>query len=104
MDGFRVSTPRCGYEVKVGEHFFARVGLLQGANAGKVKFRVMIRPEGGPNTWIAAVNDSYDGKIKTIDVLLQAYVGKKADFILEVQANGSSDQDWATWVEAKIIR
>lgn len=92
------------YKVKSGEHFFAQVGLLQNANAGNVKFRVMIRLEGGTNIWIAAVNDSYDDTIKTIDVPLQAYVGKKADFVLEVQANGSSAQDWATWVEAKIIR
>jgi hypothetical protein len=93
-----------GYEVKVGEHFFAQVGLLQGAGAGKVKFYVIIRLEGGEETTIAEVKDSYDGTIKTIDVPLQAYVGKRVLFRLEVRANGSSAQDWAAWVEAKIIR
>ena len=91
------------YIVQPGERFFARVGLLEGAYDGDVTFRVMIRPEGSNNTWIAEVSKSYSSPI-TIDVSLEPWVGKKADFILEVQANGSSAQDWACWEEAKIIR
>ena len=92
------------YIVQPGERFFARVGFLEGAYDGNVTFRVMIRPEGGNNTWIATESKSYGSPIKTIDVPLEPWIGKKADFILEVQANESSEQDWACWVEAKIIR
>lgn len=92
------------YIVQPGERFFARVGFLEGAYAGDVTFRVMIRPEDGNNTWIATESKSYGSPIKTIDVPLEPWIGKKADFILEVQANESSEQDWACWVEAKIIR
>jgi len=92
------------YVVQPGERFFARVGFLEGAYRGDVTFRVMIRPEGGGNTWIAEVNKSYGSPIKTIDVPLGPWVGKKADFVLEVRSNDSSEQDWACWIEAKIIR
>jgi len=92
------------YIVQPGERFFARVGFLESAYAGDVTFRVMIRPEDGNNTWIATESKSYGSPIKTIDVPLEPWIGKKADFALEVQANESSEQDWACWVEAKIIR
>ncbi len=93
-----------GYVVQAGDHFKATVGLLAGANAGNVRFRVMLRPQGGTNTWIASVTDSYDGNLKTIDKSLNAWAGKKIDFILRVEANGSSSQDWAVWKYAYISR
>ena len=92
------------YIVQPGERFFARVGFLEGAYAGDVIFRVVIRPEDGLNTQVAEVRKSYGSPIETINVPLEPWVGKKADFVLEVQADESSEQDWACWVEAKIIR
>ena len=92
------------YTVQSGDFFFAQVGLLEGAEHGDVTFRVMILPDGGPDTWIAEVNKSYSGSIKTINAPLHPWVGKRAYFILEVQSNESPQQDWAGWVEAKIIR
>ena len=92
------------YIVQPGDRFVARVGFLKRADGGEVTFRVMIRPDGGPNTWIATETKAYDGTMKTIDVALQPWAAKRADFVLEVQANGSSLQDWAVWEEAKIIR
>ena len=93
-----------GYRVKAGEHFYARCGLIKNATAGKVRYKVMIRYEGGPNTWIFDGIKSYDGTIKTIDVDLTPYAGKKADFILQVSAEGTASQDWAVWEQARIIR
>jgi hypothetical protein len=93
-----------GYVVQSSDRFVARVGLLQGANAGSVVFRVMIRPEGGPNVWIGSVSDTYDGSLKTMDIPLSPWAGKRADFILEVDAGPSSGQDWAVWVDARIVR
>ncbi len=93
-----------GYVVQSGDHFKATVGFLKGASAGKVRFRVMIRAQGAGNTWIANVTDTYDGNLKTIDVSLDPWAGKKADFILRVEANGPATQDWAIWKSAYIAR
>jgi hypothetical protein len=93
-----------GYVVNSRDRFQATVGLLQGAAAGNVRFKVMVRPEGGTNQWIADIVDAYGDGLKQIDVGLASWAGKRADFILEVHANGSSGQDWACWVSAKILR
>lgn len=93
-----------GYKVKAGEHFYARCGFIKGAAAGKVRYSVMIRCEGGQNVWIFEGVKSYDGTLKTINVDLTPYAGKKADFILKVSAEGTSQQDWAVWEQARIIR
>ncbi len=93
-----------GYTVEEGDRFQATVGLLQGAAAGDVIFKVMIRLEGGDNRWIASVRDTYGDGLKTLDVDLTPYVGSRADFILRVEAGESSEQDWACWGEAAIYR
>ena len=94
-----------GYEVEAGDYFYARVGFPKNAmGIGNVRFRVMIRPEGGPCTWIADVTDAWDGVLRTIDVDLSPYANKKADFILNVHTNGSPIDDLAVWVEAKITK
>jgi len=93
-----------GYTVKPGEHFYAEVGFVKNAVNGKVRYKVMIRPEGGANTWIIDTVKSYDGTIKVLDANLTPFAGKKADFILDIETEGSSQQDWAVWSEAQIIR
>jgi hypothetical protein len=92
------------YIVQANDHFYSQVGFIKGASAGNVRFRVMIRTNAG-NVWIADVAKAYNGALGTIDIPLSAYVGKKADFILEVDANNpNATQDWATWVNASIYR
>jgi hypothetical protein len=92
------------YTVQANDHFYSQVGFIKGASAGNVRFKVMIRTTAG-NVWIADVTKPYNGSLATIDVPLSAYVGKKADFILDVDANNANaTQDWATWVNASIYR
>lgn len=93
-----------GYRVQNSDRFQGQVGLLRNAAAGNVRFKVMIRPEGGPNQWIVDMIDAYGDGLKNIDVGLSSWAGKRADFILQVDANGSSGQDWACWISAKIMR
>ena len=93
-----------GYVVQEGDRFRATVGFLNGAGDGNVTYKVMIRPEGGGNTWIAEVNDTYGDGFKKIDVDLTPYAGKKADMILQVDAGADSSQDWACWLDAAIYR
>ncbi len=92
------------YVVQESDVFVATVGLLKNAGNGNVTFKVMIRVEGAGNSWIAEVNDTYDGKLQSINVSLSPWAGKRADFILTVEAGGSSSQDWAVWTNAKIWR
>jgi hypothetical protein len=92
------------YKVLAGDHFYARVGFIKNASAGKVRYQVMIRCEGGPNVNIADAVKAYDGTLKTLDIDLTPYAGKKADFILRVSAEGVSTQDWFAWEEARITR
>ncbi len=102
--GDYVKIYQSGYRVEEGDRFRASVGLLQGAGAGDVTFRVMIRLEGGTNLWIASVRDTYDGSFKNIDVDLSEYVGKRADLVLRVEAGETAAQDWACWSRAAINR
>ena len=93
------------YTVQASDHFYSKIGFMKGASAGNVRYKVMIRPEGGPNVWIVDMIKTYNGALVTLDVPLSAYAGKKADFILEVDANNpSATQDWACWVNTEITR
>ncbi len=94
-------------EVKPGYYFYGLVGLLEGASAGDVKFWVYIRSDGESewDTLVHGVEDIYDYRIKAIAVPIPpAYFGKNIDFSLRVSANGEPLQDWATWVDAKIVQ
>jgi hypothetical protein len=92
------------YTIQAGERFYAKIGFDNGANVGNVKFTVYLRPEGMASVKIVDVLKTYSGDLRTVEVPLGAWVGKKADFILKVDANGSSGQDWAVWAVARIIR
>jgi hypothetical protein len=72
-----------------------------------VLFEASFREAGvyGPVSSIFSVADSYDGSLKTIDVPFPPdSFGKQVNFYLQVRTNGPSNQDWAAWVEARIIR
>ncbi len=93
------------YVVGKDDYFYAWVGLLKGASAGNVTFRVYIQPVGSPSKPVTSLNDTYDGKVKNIEVNLAAWRGKKIQkFILRVDAGPSASQDWAVWSSAVIYR
>jgi len=90
------------HEIRPGEHFYARVGFLEtpSPRAGDVEFRVNLS---GADP--LSLHDTYDGEIRTIDYRFEPeHFGQTFNFGLWVLANGTSQQDWAAWVEAKIIR
>ena len=106
-DGYIYGYYPIAHLVKPGERFVAKVGLFQGAGAGNVLFEASYREAGvyGPVTLMFSVVDSYDSKLKTIDVPFPPEsFGKQVNFYLQVRTNGPSNQDWAAWVEARIIR
>jgi hypothetical protein len=93
-----------GYTIEEGDHFRATVAFRQGAGAGKVTYRVMLRAESSGNTWIAQHTHTYGDGLATINADLSDYAGQRADVILRVDAGDSSEQDWACWVRAVIYR
>jgi hypothetical protein len=94
-----------GYSVQASDTISGKVGFISGAGAGNVTFKVMIRPQGGSNTWIVTIPLAYADGVKPFNQPLGAYAGRRADFILEVDANNHlAGQDWAVWQDVKIIR
>ena len=92
------------YTVQVGDRFYATVGLLQGANAGEVTFKVILRASSSGTVVLAQTPDAYGDGLKTIDVDLSPYAGQGADMMLQVDAGDNADQDWACWLRAVIYR
>ncbi len=93
------------YTAMKDDFFYAWVGLLKGASAGNVTFRVYITPSGSTPKLIASVVDTYDSKLKMIKVPLSAWRGKRISyFTLRADAGSSPSQDWAVWASASIYR
>jgi hypothetical protein len=97
-NGF-ISGKYSGVYVPPGAKLRIKVGLINGAAAGNVEFRI---GKFGAVSTISAVVAYADG-VKVMEADLSAYAGQTIDFVLGASANGSSGQDWAAWAEAKII-
>ena len=93
--------------IKPGCYFYALVGLQQDAFAGDVIFKLYIR-KNKDTEWTelsSGVYDWYDYKIKPMVIPIPPqYFGEQPDFRLRVNTNGEPFQDWAVWVQAKLIR
>jgi len=119
--------PTNNIEIEPGDRFVARVGFLEGAEAGDVTFLVWYVPaiavldaQQSPTFvaytavrpiqpyLVAEVSDSYDRQLRRIEVDLTEMVDSVSSaygaFELQVLANGTSRQDWAVWVEARLER
>jgi hypothetical protein len=95
-----------------GDVFQATVGLLQGAGAGNVTFRVAFvtrvgDPDlpGGLETTLASVQHSYDGRLVALVGTFPPEVqGRRGQLRLIVEAGDTSAQDWAVWINPQITR
>jgi hypothetical protein len=107
FNGWIIGEYSPGITIEPGCYFYGLVGLMQGAIAGDVTFHVYIR-ESSEMEWTelsSGVYDWYDYKIKPFVIRIPvSYFGEKVDFSLRVSANGEPLQDWAVWLEAKLIR
>jgi hypothetical protein len=99
VDNGWISGKYSGVYVPPGAKLRIKVGLINGANAGNVIFN--IGKLGDPAT--INTNVAYADGVKVVEANLGAYAGQTIDFVVNVNANGSSGQDWAAWAEAKII-
>jgi hypothetical protein len=93
------------YVVGTQDEFYVLVGLISGAsNSDGVRFKVLIRPEGGRTATIVDIVETYDGKLSSTRVSLEDWAGQTVTFLLQVLANGSSTQDWGTWAVIRVER
>ncbi len=82
-----------------GAKLRVKVGLLSDATAGKVRFRAFRLSDVDILGKVVAYGDG----VKEAEVDLSAYAGQTIDFCIGVGAEGSAGQDWAAWVEARIV-
>jgi len=101
-DGWIRGTYLSCHQVKAGDHFYAKIGFVQNYK-GKVLYHIYVKPANGASTMVNETSKGYLGTIGVIDVDLSPYAGKWVDITLGVDTYGPSFQDWASWIEAKII-
>ena len=97
------------YTIQNGDHFIAKIGFLAKADGscgvGSVQFQFNYKiGDAGAITPIDSWNKSCDGDLIDIDIDLSYLAGTTVKLILGVLANGSSSQDWAVWVNPRIVR
>ena len=92
------------FSVKAGDRFKGVIGCLYNGSACNVQFLLNYVADGGPEQTLASWNQTYDGSIQKLDVDLSTLANKSVIFILRVNANGPSNQDWAFWLQPRITR
>jgi hypothetical protein len=92
------------FDVVEGDHFKTVIGCLYGGTNCDVKFKLDYRANGGGQLTLNQWTETYDGTIRKIDIDLAAngLAGKSVQFILIVQANVLSDQNWAFWLLPRV--
>ena len=85
------------------DHLMARVGILAGSSVGQVRFSVFAVAENGTATPLTpVVANGTSQPPQALDVDLSRAAGART-VRLRVDADGSSAQDWAVWVEPHVI-
>ncbi|MGE5375705.1 MAG: NBR1-Ig-like domain-containing protein [Bacteroidota bacterium] len=90
--------------VQSGDRFQANVGCLELANDCDIIYRLQYQIGSGDIRTIGQWREVYEGSSYPINVDLSFLSGQKVKFILAVQANGSSHEDYALWINPRIVR
>ncbi|KPL79672.1 hypothetical protein ADN00_02435 [Ornatilinea apprima] len=88
--------------VQSGYRFKADIGCLHNGSACDVKYQLNYRVDGGPLQSLGTWGEKYDAALTSLNVDLSSLAGSSVQFILAVQSNGPSNQDWAVWVNPRI--
>lgn len=89
------------WPIQAGDRFVAKVGFLKNASVGNVEF-VLIAGFDGTSA-VCSMEKPYNNALVDFSCEFDAdfyggtYVG------LWVEANGVSDQDWAVWVNPRLV-
>ncbi|MEW6568512.1 MAG: NBR1-Ig-like domain-containing protein, partial [Chloroflexota bacterium] len=92
--------------VQAGDRFRAFIGCRwkSGGSLCNVRFQLNYRLDGGPLQNLGQWTETYDGDWTELNIDLSALAGHSVQFALAVAANGSSSQDWALWLNPRIVR
>jgi len=88
--------------IQAGDRFVAKVGFLNGAATGNVKFMVTAGTNGGGTAWTKT--KPYNNSVEDVSFEFPSLFVGSSYVSLRVLADGSSSQDWAVWVEPRIER
>jgi Ig-like domain-containing protein len=92
------------FNVDNGDHFQANIGCLEKANDCDMIYRLQYQIGNGSIRTLGQWREVYEGGSYAINMDLSSLSGQKVKFILTVLANGSSHEDFALWVNARITR
>jgi hypothetical protein len=92
------------FEVESGDRFRSIIGCAYNANNCNVIFQLNYIIDGSAEQTLTSWNETYNGNFQDINIDLSSLAGKNVIFILRVNANGSSDQDRAQWLQPRIVR
>lgn len=90
--------------VENGMKFRATLGCGYGGAACNVRFYLRYQIEGGTLKTLNQWDIKYADAPVKVDQDLAALAGKKINFVLQVVTNGSSAQDWAYWVNPRVVK
>lgn len=82
--------------------FFKTVLGCNGNKACDVKFKLNYKVDGGAEKTLATWHEVQDGAYTKVRLDLSSLAGQKVQFILLVEANGSSSNDEALWLAPRI--
>ncbi len=99
VDNGWISGKYSGVYIPAGAKLKVKMGIISGGTAGKVKFRANKLGEVAALDLVIAYGDG----VKEAEIDLGTYAGQTVDFVIGVSTEGSSAQDWAAWVEARIV-
>jgi Ig-like domain-containing protein len=102
-DGF-ISGKFEAVKIQQGDRFQALIGCEYKANDCDVIFRLQYQVGSGGVRTLGQWREVYEGQYYPINIDLSTLSGEKVKFILTVFANGSSHEDFALWVDPRIIR
>ncbi len=85
--------------------FTAEVGFRKGATAtAGVRFILGVADESGSVVYFPEIFATYDEQFDLYEVDLSELAGEKRTFILRVEAEDSGEQNWAVWLDPRIIQ
>jgi hypothetical protein len=92
------------FKIQPGDRFKAVIGCVGGAETCDVTFRLRYSIPGVDGGTLDTWSETYDGKIRKLDVDLSQLAGHEVEIMLTVRDNGSSDGDLAFWLGPRIVR
>ncbi len=91
-------------KIQYGDRFRSLVNCQYQAYACDVWFQLNYQIGSGSVNSLGSWHEIYEGKYYPVDLDLSALAGQNVKFTLIVQANGSSYQDYALWIDPRIVR